>query len=202
MVHKNLEVIWLNVRMLGRTSEKVLRVLHDELVERRRGRNEHRAGCPAAPRTPGTLPSGSNRTRITRHHTSVQRPNIDPQLQCIRGHDSADSAFAQPTFNLAPFPRQVAPAIAADRFRLARLWRIRLLQIREQDFRVQSTIGEDNRLQLACKQFFSYPCGFIDIAASNAKVAVDHRRIVENEKFFPSRRAILFDYVDLTLNQL
>src|ERR1035437_4417744 len=62
MVHKNLEVIWLNVRMLGRSSEKVLRVLHDELVERRRRRNEHRAGCPAAaPRTPGTLPSGSNR---------------------------------------------------------------------------------------------------------------------------------------------
>src|ERR1019366_7562350 len=73
MVHENLQVVWLNVCVLGRTPKKVVRMLHDELVERRRRRNEHRAGGPAAaPRTPGALPSGSNRARVTRHHTSVE----------------------------------------------------------------------------------------------------------------------------------
>src|ERR1019366_10409383 len=119
-----------------------------------------------------------------------------------RGHDSADTTLAQPTFNLAPFPRQVAPAIAADRLRLARLRPIRLLQIGEQNLRMQSAIGKNNRLQLMCKQFLGYTCGFIDVAAPNAKVTVDHRRIVENEKFFPSWRAILLDNVDFALDQL
>src|ERR1019366_763122 len=87
-------------------------------------------------------------------------------------------------------------------FRLARLRRIRLLQIGEQDLRMQSAIRENNRLQLACKQFLGYPRGFIDIAAPNAEVSINHRRIIENEKFFPSRCAILLDHVDFALDQL
>ena len=35
--------------------------------------------------------------------------------------------------------------------------------------------------------------GFIDIAAPNAKIAIHHRRVVENEKLFPGWRAILLD---------
>src|SRR5208282_203579 len=108
--------------------------------------------------------------------------------------------LAQPAFDLAPFPRQVTPTIATDRFRLARLRRIRLLQIGEQDLRMQSAIRENNRLQLACKQFLGYPRGFIDIAAPNAEVSINHRRIIENEKFFPSRCAILLDHVDFALD--
>jgi hypothetical protein len=35
MVHENFQIVRLNVRVLGRASEKVIGVLHDELVERR-----------------------------------------------------------------------------------------------------------------------------------------------------------------------
>ncbi len=35
MVHKNFEVVRLNVGVLGRSAEEVLWMLHDELVERR-----------------------------------------------------------------------------------------------------------------------------------------------------------------------
>ena len=67
---------------------------------------------------------------------------------------------------------------------------------------MQSAIGENNRLQLACEQFTSYTCGFIDIAATNAKVPVDHWRVIKNKKLFPRRRAILFDHVNFVLDQL
>src|SRR6266851_7310143 len=178
-------------------------MLHDELVERRGRRNEYRTGTPATPPcTASALPGRSNGARIARHHASIERANIDSQLESIRGHDSAYSAFAQPTFDLAPFSGQIPTAVAANWFCLARLRRIRLLQIGEQNFRVQSAVGEDNRLQLAGKQFLGYSGRFIDIAPPNAEVPVDHRRIVENEMLFSSRRPILFDNPDFPFDEL
>ena len=82
---------------------------------------------------------------------------------------------------------------------MARLRRIRLLQIGEQNLGMQSAIGKDNRLQLAGQHFFGDACRFIDIAAPNAEVSVDHRRVVENEKLLPGRRAILLDNFDFLL---
>ncbi len=43
MVHKNFEVIWLDKGVLGRASEEVIGMLHDELVERSRRRDQYRA---------------------------------------------------------------------------------------------------------------------------------------------------------------
>src|SRR5713101_1377048 len=141
-------------------------MLHDELVERHRRCNEYRAGTPATPPcTASALPCRSDGTRITCHHASIERANIDPQLESIRGHDSAYLAFAQPTFNLAPFAGQISTTVTANWLCLARLRRIGLLQIGEQDLRVQSAVGENNRLQLAGKQFLSHACCFVDIAA-------------------------------------
>src|SRR5258707_921959 len=101
-------------------------MLHDELVERHRRCNEYRARSTATPpSTSGALPSRSNRARVACQHASIERANIDPQLEGIRGHDSAYLAFAQPTFNLAPFSWQIPTAVAANWFCLARLRRIR-----------------------------------------------------------------------------
>src|SRR5260370_3075909 len=120
-------------------------MLHDELVERRGRRNEYRAGTAATPRSvSGALPSRSNRARVACQHASIERANIDPQLEGIRGHDSAYLAFAQPTFNLAPFAGQISTTVTANWLCLTRLRRIGLLQIGEQDLRVQSAVGENN----------------------------------------------------------
>src|SRR5258707_15804632 len=130
---------------------------------------------------------------MTRHDTSVERTNIDAKFESCGRHNSQDPAVAQPTFDLAPFPRKISSAIAADRFCLAWLRRIRLLQIGEQNLRMQPALGKNDRLQLAGKQFLGYACALIDIASPNAEIPVDHRWVVENGKLLPTWRALLFD---------
>ncbi len=161
MVDENFEIVGLNVSVLGRTAEEIIGMLHDELIQRSRRRNEHRARASAAPpRAPGPLPGGSNRAWITGHHASVQRSDINSQFQCVRGHHSSNSSVAQTTFDFPPFVRQISAAVAADRFWLARLRRIRLLQIGEHDFGMQSAVGEHNGLQLA-RQEVPWPRGWL-----------------------------------------
>src|SRR5258707_6584940 len=139
---------------------------------------------------------------MTRHDTSVERTNIDAKFESCGRHNSQDPAVAQPTFDLAPFPRKISSAIAADRSCLAWLRRIRLLQVGEQNLRMQPAVGKDNRLQLPGKQFLGYACALVDIASPNAKVPVDHRRIVENAKLLPGLRAIIFDHFHFLFDEL
>src|SRR3981189_2721188 len=97
MVDENFQVVGLNVGVLGGTPEKVIGMVHDELVQRCRRRDEYGARTPATPPcTAGSLPSGSDGARIAGHHASIERTNIDPQFECICGHDAAYPPFAQP----------------------------------------------------------------------------------------------------------
>ena len=77
---------------------------------------------------------------------------------------------------------------------------IGLLQIGEQHFGMQAAIGEDDGLQLPREEFLGDARGFGEIAAADAEVAVDHRRIVENEEFFGGGRAVFFDRCDLAFD--
>ena len=121
MVHQNFQIVRLHVRMLRRTPEKIIRMLHDELIQRRRRRDHHRARCSAASASPPrALPCGSDRARITRHHARVQRADINPQFQRTRRDHATNSPVAQAALNLSALTRQVSPAIAANRLRLSR----------------------------------------------------------------------------------
>src|SRR5579862_3557826 len=168
MVHENLKVVRLNAGVFRRASEEVFRMLHDELVERSRGSDEHRArtSCTSSC-TAGPLPGGSNRSRIPGHHAGIEGTNVDSKFECVGGYHSQDAAVAQTAFNLAPFFRQVASAVSANRFCLAWFRRIRLLQVSEYHFRVQPGISEDDGLELPGKNFFRYPSCFVDVTAPN-----------------------------------
>src|SRR5437762_10250310 len=83
MIDENLKVVGLNVGVLGRVTEEVVRMLHDELIERGRRRDEDRtrasrsssgAACP--------LPGRSNRTGIAGHHARNECTLVDPKFQC------------------------------------------------------------------------------------------------------------------------
>ena len=58
---------------------------------------------------------------------------------------------------------------------------------------MQAAIGENNSLQFSREKLLGYARGFIQVAAADAEVAIDHRRIVENEKFFGGGRAIFLN---------
>ena len=55
---------------------------------------------------------------------------------------------------------------------------------------MQAGIREDHRLQIAIQKFLRHARGFIDVAAADAKSAIDDRWIVENKSFFRCRRAV------------
>src|SRR5579863_1909405 len=98
--------------MLRRTSEKVIGVLHDELIEWRRGSHQHGARAPAAASgAPRTLPGGRNRARIACHDCGVERSNINAEFERVCRNHAANSAFAQTVLDFSPFAREISPAI-------------------------------------------------------------------------------------------
>ena len=198
MIHQNFQIVGLHVRMLRRAPEKIIRMLHDKLVERRRRRHQHRARTSAAPpRAPGALPCGRNRARISRHHGGIERADVDAQFQRVCRHHAANAPFAQAALDFAPLARQISAAIAAHRFRLPGLRGIRLLQIGEQHFRVQAAVRKHDRLQFSRQQFLRDARRLVQIAAPDAEIAIHHRRVVEDEQLFRRRRAIFFQHARL-----
>ena len=64
------------------------------------------------------------------------------------------------------------------------------MQICEQHFSVQPAVCENHCLQSALQEFLREPRSFVDAAAANSEIAIDHRRIVKNKKFFAGGRAV------------
>src|SRR5215470_238356 len=68
--------------------------------------------------------------------------------------------------------------------------RVRLLQISEKKFGVQTGICENHRLQVALQKFLRDSRRFVDVIAANTQRPVDHRWIVEDKGFLRGRCAI------------
>ncbi len=110
MVHQNFQIVRLHVGVLGRAPEKIVRMLHDELIERRGRRHQHRARslrC-AVPR----VPPAATWTRSIRH--------IPPS----RTHRASRYRCPIPAHSSPPL-RACAPRAARARFRAARPANIR-----------------------------------------------------------------------------
>ncbi len=183
--------------MLRRAAEKIIRIANHKLIERGRGCHEDGTGATAATAcAAGPLPGSGDRPGISRHHHGIERANIDAQLQRARRHHTANSCIAQSALDLAALVRQIAAAIAANRFRFARPVGISLLQIRQQQLGVQTRIREHDRLQLMFQEFLRHTRGFVDVAAADSQRAIHHRRIVENKSLLRGRRAIRVEHLN------
>ncbi len=79
MIHKDFQII-----VLGRAFEKIIRVLHDKLIERRRGSHQNGAGTAAtAPSAACTLPSGCNGAWIPGHDRGIERSDVNSKFQRV-----------------------------------------------------------------------------------------------------------------------
>ena len=124
-----------------------------------------------------------------------------PEFQRIGRDHAANAAFAQAVLDFAALAGEIASAIAANRGRLSRLHRIRLLQIGEQDFRIQARVGEHDGLQISLQEFLGHARRLVDIAAADSQKTVHDRRIVEDEKFLSGRRAVFLDHLEIGFRQ-
>src|SRR5258706_12389880 len=118
--------------MFRRAFEEIIGVLHDKLIERRRGSHQNGAGTAAtAPSAACTLPSGCNGAWIPGHDRGIERSDVNSKFQRVGRYHAANAAFPQAALDLATLARQVTSAIAANRGRLSRRHGICLRQIGE-----------------------------------------------------------------------
>ena len=68
-----------------------------------------------------------------------------------------------------------------------------VLEIGDQDLGGQAVVGEDQGLQVALDELEGHAARLVDVAAADAELAVDHRRIVEDEELLAARRAVALD---------
>ena len=100
----------------GRFEEKV-RILDDVLIQRIAARHEKRdRDFPDAVRPVPTAARCWRSYRIAVQDARLQLADVDAELQRVRADDAADFAAAQPSLDLPPQLRQIAAAVAADRF--------------------------------------------------------------------------------------
>src|SRR5438552_71802 len=191
MIDEDLEIVGLDESVLGSVAEEIVGMANNELIERRRGGHQHGAGAsPAAAGAAGALPGGGDGAGVSGHDNSIEGADINAQLERAGRNNSADFSLAKAAFDFAALVRQVPAAIAANVFRFSRRLGICVLQIGEEDFRVQARIGEHHGLQISFQEFLRYSRGFVAVEAADAEGAIYDRRIVENESLLRGRRAI------------
>src|ERR1700722_14469131 len=121
MIDQNFQIIGLDESVLRRVAEEIVRMADHILIERRRGGDHHSTGAAiAASCAPGTLPSSGDRTGIASHHYYVEAAHVDAEFQRAARHHAANAAVTQAALDFAALVRQIAAAIAANRFLLAR----------------------------------------------------------------------------------
>src|SRR5829696_2344112 len=90
-------------------------VLEEELVERVAARDVHGEGrVLAASSAAPLLPYGGDAPRVSATHHGVKRPDVNSELQSVRGDDAEEVAAEETAFDLSSLPRGVASAVGGD----------------------------------------------------------------------------------------
>ena len=101
-------------RGLDRAVEERIRMAAEELIQGVLAGHVHREAAPAAPRPAPHLAQRGDGPREGDEDRRVQRADVDPQLQRVRGHHAEQLALDQPPLELAPLLRRVAGAVGRD----------------------------------------------------------------------------------------
>ena len=116
--------------------------------------------------------------------------DIDAQLQGVGGHHRGHVPSPQPALDLAALGGQVAAAVAAHP-----VWGAQgtLAQVAQDDLDRAARAAEDDGLDVRGQQVAGQAHALLERAPPDAQVAVDDRRVVDQEMPRPARRAILVD---------
>ena len=102
MIDQHFQIVRLDERMLGRVTEKIVGMPHDELIQRGGRGHQYGARAAAAPtRATGALPGGGNCSGIASHDDASSEPTSMPSSSRRSGDHAADFAVTQAAFNFA-----------------------------------------------------------------------------------------------------
>ncbi len=196
------QVVGVDQPLLGVGAQEVLGVADDELVERRaRGHEDpDRAGSTSGPAE--LLPGGGDGPRVADQDGGLQAADVDAELERVGAHHAGDLSAAQAGLDLAPPQRQVARAVAADPLAGVESRRQRLLQVGEHHLDLKPAAAEDDGLYALADPGRRDASRLEHRAAPHAHLAVDQRRVVEDEAPLAARRpASIHELHPLALQQ-
>ena len=101
-------------RRLDAPAEELVRLAHEELVERVLGRDEHREPVAAAPGAAPLLAQRGDRAGKADGDHRVEQADVDPELERVRRRDAEQLAGGEPPLDLAPLGRGVAGAVRRE----------------------------------------------------------------------------------------
>ncbi len=169
-----------------------------ELVERGAGGHQDRRRRIRAPPGPTCLlPQRGDRARVAGQHGDVEVPDVDAELQRVGRHHAERLARAQPPLDGAAPVRQVAAAIAAhDPGVAGGAIGHTLLDRRQQDFRRQPALREDDRRHLGPEQADGELGRLAEVGRPDPQLGIDDGRVVAHEGLVAGRRPALGDLLD------
>src|SRR5262249_57850976 len=112
----------------------------------------------------------------------VEVADVDAELEGIGRADAEHFALAQPLLDCPAPRRQVAAAIATHDPAVTRLVGDAALDGRQQDFRGQTALGENDRGDLLLEESQRDPRRLAEIRGADAELGVDDRRVVAYER--------------------
>ncbi len=191
---QDVEVVRVEPGFLRRALEQELGVVDHVLVDRRAGGHEDRHARPLAPaRPPELLPRGRDRARVAGQHGDVQPPDVDAQLQGVRGDDPEDLAVPQATFDGPPFGREVAAAIATDPAARPVVLAQRLAQAGQEDLHRGPRAAEHDRLAAGAQEGQRPALGERRRRSTGAALRMEDGRVDQQDVALAGRRAVAVD---------
>ena len=169
-------------------------MVDDVLVDGGGGGHEHRHARPVAPAgPPDLLARGCDRARVAGEDRHIEAPDVDAELEGVRGHDAQDLAVAQPLLDRAALGREVAAAVAAHPRARPGVLAERLAQPGEDELHGRARAAEDDRLAPGPQEGEGPALGERQGGAPGAGRGVDHGRIDEQEVPLPGGGAAAVD---------
>src|SRR3984893_9078438 len=150
-------------------------------------------GATAPAGTPDLLPGAGDGPGVAAQDRGIKVSDIDPQLEGIRADHPTHRSVAQAMFDLTTLQWKVAATVAADRASLAESIGERLLQIAEQDLDLEAGAAEDDGLHAAAEKHLGDSLALQRGRAPDAELAVDDRRVVEEQPLGPAGCAVVVD---------
>ena len=195
------QVVGIDEPFLWIGAEEVLGVPNDELVQWRARSHEDADRPGTASGAAYLLPRGRDGSRIADQHRRVQAADVDAQLESIGADDACDIARAQARFNLASMQGKVSRAITANAPVGVEPRCQVLSQVAEHHLDLQPAAAEDDGLNAGADPWRGDASRLEHRAAADAQLAIEQRRVVEDQAALAARRAAAVDQRDVVLLQ-
>ena len=195
VIEQDLQVVRVDQRVLRRGAEEVVGMPDDELIERRARGHQHRGGSTGRGGRPGrraarsrqscpdSRPSPTRRARRCRCRARA-RSSTPPRARCpraARARSRAAAAAGSRRDSRAPSPGEPGGPWQSS------------FEIGGENLGGQAALREDDDLQVPPQELERHAARLGQIRPADPELAVDHRRVDEDEELLGARRAALVD---------